>query len=73
MYTQWQNTHSADFHVEYHGSLISFTPLNLDAQTFCDTELQIEGWQWMGDSFAVDHRIALGLRETLIDAGFSLN
>jgi len=73
MDTQWQNTHSADFHLVDHGSVISFTPLNLDAQTFCDTELQIEGWQWMGTSFAVDHRIALSLREVLVDAGFSLN
>jgi len=64
--------HSADFQVIDHGSVVSFTPLNLDAQTFAQNELAIEGWQWMANSFAVDHRVALGLSELLIDSGFSL-
>lgn len=72
MNTQWQTVHSADFQIVDHGSVVSFTPLNLDAHTFCDTELLIEAWQWMGRGFSVDRRIALDLREVLVDAGFSL-
>ena len=72
MHTQWQTVYSADFRIVDHGSVVSFTPLSLDAQTFTDTELQIVGWQWMGSAFSVDRRIALELREVLVDAGFSL-
>ena len=64
-------THSIDFQIVDHGSVVMFTPLNLDAQTFAQNDLAIEGWQWMGNGFAVDHRAALGLHEYLIDSGFS--
>lgn len=64
-------THSIDFQIVDHGSVVMFTPLNLDAHTFAQNELEIEGWQWTGDGFAVDHRVALGLHELLIDSGFS--
>jgi hypothetical protein len=64
-------THSCDFQIVDHGSVVMFTPLNLDAQTFAQNELEIDSWQWMGNGFAVDHRIALGLHEYLIDSGFS--
>jgi hypothetical protein len=66
------DTRSADFQMVNHGSVVSFTPLNVDARTFVDRELEIEGWQWMADSFSVDHRSALQLCEVLVDAGFSI-
>ena len=63
----------ADFHFENHGSVIICTPLNLDAQTFVDNEVSVEDWQWFGNGFACDHRMAMELAEVLVDHGFRIS
>ena len=64
-------THSADFRIENHGSVWTFTPLNDDARHFLRVGVETESWQWLGESLGVDHRPAMMLREQLIEEGFS--
>jgi len=59
-----------DFRIENHGSVFLFTPLTERAKNFTDTDLDVQGWQWMGASFAVDHSLAHNLASALIDEGF---
>jgi hypothetical protein len=35
-----------------------FEILSEVAKTFVEENVQLESWQWMGNSFAVDHRYA---------------
>jgi len=62
----------ADIQILDHGTIWTFEPLSADAKNFFKTELETEGWQWMGPRLCVDHRPAMMLREHLIDNGFSL-
>ena len=64
--------HMTDFQIVDHGSVVVFTALNLDAEIFAQNELDTEDWQWTGKGFAVDHRMALTVKEVLINHGFSL-
>jgi hypothetical protein len=61
-----------DFTVENHGSIWMFTPLTERARNFTATDLNVEGWQWMGNSFGVDHSVAPQLVSALIDEGFEV-
>ena len=72
MQAQWNTVEAVDFSLVDHGSVIAFTPCTLDAQTFTDTELVVEGWQWMGDGFFVDRGVANQLVDFLMDNGFTV-
>lgn len=61
-----------DFHVTDCGTLWRFPPLSQAAKDFCDEQLAIEGWQWLGRSFCVDHRPARALVDFIEAEGFSL-
>ena len=62
----------SDFTVVDSGSIVSFTPNTPEAKRFCEEDIEIESWQWMGESFHVDHRMASGLISFLQDNEFSL-
>ncbi len=59
-----------DFQVSNEGTIWLFTPLNERANTFAQTELGLEAWQWVGDGFAIEHRIARQLVQSLKEEGF---
>ena len=63
-------TKSADFFVRPHGSIWTFEPATDAAKGFIATDLNVQGWQWLGPAFAVDHRIASHLIAALEDEGF---
>lgn len=43
-----------DFTVSHHGNVIMVTPVSQDAKDWTAENVQLEGWQWIGPSFAVD-------------------
>jgi hypothetical protein len=64
-------TNQADFHVRPHGSSIwTFEPKTESAKSFVRTDLDVQGWQWLGPAFGVDHRLANDLIAALEVEGF---
>jgi len=62
---------NADFVVSNNGSTWSFKPVSEAAKK--EVELMgIEGWQWIGKSFHVDHRLASQLADQLRNDGFDV-
>jgi hypothetical protein len=59
-----------DFIVRDFGSVWTFEPVSETAKTFTNAELQVEGWQWVGKAFGVDHSVAQNLLTALEDEGF---
>ena len=57
--------------VLHDGSVVVFTPENED-DSFWANNLPLEGWQWLGRSFEVDHRIAESLIEAAIHDGLEV-
>jgi hypothetical protein len=45
-----------DVLVDNHGSMFLVTPVSAIAKEWVDQHLSLEGWQWMGSSFGVEHR-----------------
>jgi hypothetical protein len=52
-----------------HGSVVGFTPLTPEAKTWFDKNVASEGWQWMGSTLYVDHRMADDLAAGLENEG----
>jgi hypothetical protein len=48
----------ADVIISDQGSVILFRLMTKKAHTWVRENLEIEGWAWLGNSFAVDHRNA---------------
>jgi hypothetical protein len=63
-------TDDIDFRVRSHGTICTFEPLTERAQDFTATDLDVQGWQWLGPAFGVDHRPAHHLVTALEAAGF---
>lgn len=61
-----------DIKIVDEGSVILFVPKNDEAKTWMNENLQVEGWQRLGDNIAVDHRSAGIIIEALEDNGFTL-
>ena len=61
-----------DFKVRVEGSIWLFEPLTEIAKNFTGTDLDVQGWQWMGNAFGVDARIANNLVTALEEEGFVL-
>ena len=57
--------------VLHDGTVVVFTPENEDDSHWADN-LPLEGWQWLGRSFAVDQRIAGSLIEAAIHDGLDV-
>lgn len=60
----------ANFIVTTHGSVWTFEPVTQIAKNFTGTDLDVQSWQWMGNAFGVDARIAQDLLSSLEDEGF---
>jgi hypothetical protein len=60
-----------DFTIRDEGSVFMFTPLTGICRQWIEEHIQPEGWQWLGNSFAVEHRYAQSIRAALLDAGFN--
>ena len=65
-------TNEADFLVQPHGTIWTFEPKTESAKSFVRTDLDVQGWQWLGQSFGVDHRLANDLVTALEGEGFVL-
>lgn len=62
-----------DFTINDQGSVVMFTPLTDAATAWVDENVALEGWQWLGNSFAVDHRIAQALVDGIEAEGFTVS
>lgn len=60
-----------DFKVRVEGSIWLFEPLTEAAKEFT-SNLGLEGWRWMGNSFGIDARPANNLVTALEEEGFVL-
>ena len=61
-----------DFVVRPHGTALTFEPKTDTAKGFVRTDLEVQGWQWLGPAFGVDHRLATDLVASLEGEGFSI-
>lgn len=61
-----------DFKVENCGSVWRFQSVSVRAKELAENEMGLESWQWMGNSFCVDHRPASRLVEQLQEEGYVL-
>ncbi len=61
-----------DFVVRPHGTVWTFEPNTESAKRFVRTDLDVQGWQWLGPAFGVDHRLANDLVAALEGEGFVL-
>lgn len=68
-----QTCPNIDFGVTNNGSTVSFLLYSDEARAWVDTNVELEGWQWLGQStFAVDHRFAEPLIEGMRSAGLTM-
>lgn len=51
-------------------SVVMFHVMNERARNFVESEFNLEGWQWMGDSFCVEPRFVDSVISSLEDEGF---
>jgi hypothetical protein len=58
-----------DFLAVNHGTVVQITPLSKEAFAWCDDNLELEPWQRMGASFAIDHRLAGDILNGMRSAG----
>ena len=65
-------TKTIDFVVRPHGTVWTFEPQTDTAKGFVRTDLEVQGWQWLGPAFGVDHRLANDLVAALEGEGFSI-
>lgn len=61
-----------DFVVRPHESVWTFEPKTESAKRFVRTDLDVQGWQWLGPAFGVDHRLVNDLIVALEVEGFVL-
>ena len=61
-----------DFVVRPHGTIWTFEPKTESAKHFVRTDLDVQGWQWLGQSFGVDCRLGSDLVAALEGEGFVL-
>lgn len=56
-----------DVSIHYHGSVVMVEPVTSAAKEWVDENVQLEGWQWMGNTFAVDphmlENLVCGMRD----------
>jgi hypothetical protein len=61
---------TTDFIVRPHGSIWTFEPASEAAKDFTATDLDVQGWQWLGPAFGVEHLLANHLVAALEVEGF---
>lgn len=52
-----------DVQIDNHGTVFLVTPVTAFAERWVEEHLTLEGWQWMGHSFAVEPRCVAPLVE----------
>lgn len=68
-----QQTEQADVLVTGGGTMYQVWPLSDEAKAWVEENVQLEGWQWLGQSFGVEHRYIENLVEGMQQAGLSVN
>lgn len=61
-----------DFVVRPNGTVWKFEPMTERAKSFVRTDLDVQGWQWLGPALGVDQRLANDLIAALEGEGFVL-
>jgi len=64
---------AADVTVIDHGSVVQFGPFSDRGREWVDENVETEGWQWLGNTFSVDHRYAPQLLHGFEGAGLSVD
>lgn len=63
---------AADVLVDNQGTIMVLTPQTQEAKDWFDENVEAEGWQWMGDGLAVDHRMAENLLQGILTSGLTV-
>jgi len=58
-----------DVLIRNEGTAWMFNPLTPAAKQWFDENVESEPWQWLGTSLVVDHGMAAGLVQGILDAG----
>lgn len=61
-----------DVQVLNEGSVIGLLPQSPAAQDWIDSNLETEGWQWLGPTLWVDHRMAGNIIDGMINDGLEV-
>jgi hypothetical protein len=65
---------NADIIVRREGySMVLFTPESDAAREWLEENLETEGWQWLGDSLALDGRCAPPIVDGMLAAGLEVS
>ena len=65
-------TCKVDVLVEDHGNVFMVTPMTPAARAWVKKNVQLEGWQWMGASFAADQHYIENLMFGMQEAGLNV-
>lgn len=58
-----------DFEVENHGTIVMVRPVSEAAKAWVAENVGLESWQWFGDAFGCEPRMAGALVEGMLDDG----
>jgi hypothetical protein len=61
-----------DILVDDRGSVFLLTPVTQLAKEWVKEHLNLEGWQWLGDAFAVEHRFVAALVDGMKSDGLKV-
>lgn len=61
-----------DFKLHNHGSVVMIEPVSHEAKDWVRENLDLEGWQWMGNAFAVEPRMVDNLVAGIEEAGLTV-
>ena len=59
-----------DFFVSNMGTIWRFFPQTPNALAFAQHDLGLEPWQWLGETFNVEHRIGPELLRAIVEEGW---
>ena len=62
-----------DFLITNQGSLVGFVARSAAARQWLDDNTNAEGWQYLGSTLWVDHRMADNLLDGIVEAGFAVS
>lgn len=62
----------SDVRIESDSSMVLITPVSYVGRQWIDENLQVEGWQWLGRSLAVDKRYAGPIVDGMIGDGLDV-
>lgn len=62
-----------DFTATNHGSIILLTPVTDEANTWVNEHLQVEGWQTLGTSIAIEPRYFDDIVEGIRNDGLTID